>query len=77
VGHRRVAQSPRDLAVRSPEILALGFASREVPRSRGSCGGVAEHKVGPRSRRVDTRCLEIGVNTPLNSLISGIHGIGG
>jgi hypothetical protein len=27
-----VARSPRDLAARSPKVLALGFVSREVPR---------------------------------------------
>jgi hypothetical protein len=31
----------------------------------------------PRGRRVDTCCLEIEVNIPLNSRISGIRGIGG
>jgi hypothetical protein len=42
-------------------------ASREVPRSRDLCGRVAEHKVGSRGRRVDTRRLEKEVNIPLNS----------
>jgi hypothetical protein len=69
--------SSRDLAARSPEILGLGFMSCEVPRSRDSCGRVAEHKVGPHGRRVDTCFLEIGVNTPLNSRISGTRGLGG
>jgi hypothetical protein len=37
-GHSRVGEwntggtKPRDLAARSPEVLVLGFASREVPR---------------------------------------------
>jgi hypothetical protein len=43
----QVAPSHQDLAARSPEVLALGFASREVPRTGGSRGHVAEHKVGP------------------------------
>jgi hypothetical protein len=73
----QVARSPWDLAARSPEVLALGFASHEVPRSQDSCGCVAEHKVGPCDRGADTRYLEIGVNPPLNSRILGIRRIGG
>jgi hypothetical protein len=61
---------------RCEKSRGIGIRSREVPRSRDLCGRVAEHKVGPRGRRVDTRCLEIGVNTPLNSRNSGTRGIG-
>jgi hypothetical protein len=32
----QVARSPRDFAARSPKILALGFASHEVPRESGT-----------------------------------------
>jgi hypothetical protein len=74
----QVARSPRDLAARSPEVWALVFASRKVPKSRGSCGRMAEHKLGPRDRRVDTRWLG-GRRSALlfNSCISGTRGIGG
>jgi hypothetical protein len=51
-----VARSPRDLAARSPEALALG-----VVKCRGAevwVGRVAEYNVGPRGRRLDTCFLE-------------------
>jgi hypothetical protein len=71
-----VAQSQQDLTTRSPEVLALGFASREVPRTEVRVGTWQRIRWDPRGQRVDTHFLEIGVNTPLNSRISGIRGIG-
>jgi hypothetical protein len=73
----QVARSPRDLAARSPKVLALGFASREVLRDEVHVDAWQSIRWDPRGRRVDTCCLEIEVNIPLNSRISGIHGIGG
>ena len=43
----QVAQSHTDLSARSPEVLALGFTSHEVPRVGGSRGHMEENKVGP------------------------------
>jgi hypothetical protein len=73
----QVARSPRDLTMRSPEVSALGFASREVPRTEVWVGMWKIIRWDPHGRRVDTRCLETGVSTPLNSRISGTHRIGG
>jgi hypothetical protein len=83
VGHSEAGEwntggtKPRDLAARSPEVLALGFASREVPRDEVRVVAWQSIRWDRVDRRVDTRCLEIGVDTPLNSRISGVRGIGG
>ena len=68
---------PQDLAVRSLEVLALGFVSREVTRDEARVVTWQSIRWDPRGQRVDTRCLEIGVDTPLNSHNSGVHRIGG
>jgi hypothetical protein len=52
----QVAQSHQDLAARSPEVLALGFASREVPRAGVRVDTWQSIRWDPRGRRVDT-CL--------------------
>jgi hypothetical protein len=63
-GHSRVGEwntggtKPRDLAARSPEVLVLGFASREVPKaSRTWAHSLAEvirtvHQRGTRGARL-------------------------
>jgi hypothetical protein len=83
VGHSEAGEwntggtKPRDLAARSLEVLALGFASCEVPRDEVRVVVWQSIRWDPRGRRVDTRCLEIGVDTPLNSRISGVRRIEG
>jgi hypothetical protein len=65
---------------RREKSRSIGVRIRESrsAESRGSCGRAWQSiRWDPRGRRVDTCCLEIGVNTPLNSRISGIRGIGG
>jgi hypothetical protein len=73
----QVGRSPQDLAARSPKVLALGFMSHEELRALVHVDVLQSIRWDPRDRRLDTWCLEIEVNIPLNSCISGIHGIGG
>jgi hypothetical protein len=83
VGHSKVGErntggtNARDHAARSPEVLALGFVSCEVPRDEVRVVTWQSIRWDLRGRQVVTRCLVIGVDTPLNSRISGVHGIGG
>jgi hypothetical protein len=54
--------------------VSLGEKNREVSKT-GTRDTWQNHVVGLKNRRVDTRCLEKGVNTLLNSRISRIRGI--
>jgi hypothetical protein len=54
--------------------VSLGEKNRKV-RNTGTRDTWKNHVVGPKNRLVDMHCLEKGVNTPLNSCISGIRGI--
>ena len=52
----------------------LDIRSREVPKL-GTRDMWQNHKVGPGDRQADPCRLVKGVNTPLTSHVSGIHGI--
>jgi hypothetical protein len=64
---------------RREKSRSIGIRIRESrsAESRGSCGRVAEHKVGPAWSTGGHVLPGDRVNIPLNSRISGIRGIGG
>jgi hypothetical protein len=79
LGHRRIVGSGTlspimHLGVRRLSGATFDIISREVLRFVWMRGRAI--RWDPRGRQMDTRCLEIGVDTPLNSHISGVHGIG-